>query len=334
MATRMQQRRGTSTQWTSANPVLNIGEIGFETDTNQFKIGDGANHWNDLSYFVDETALSTSLGDYVETDLLGVANGVATLNSSGVLESSQLPDISEITSDTMNDVLVAGSGITKNYDDNGNTITLSVDVSILDEMSQDAIDAALVAGTGLTKNYDDNANTITLAVDTTVVATKAELAEVAQDSINDALIAGTGITKSYDDNGNTITVSINSNVVTTLTDTQTLTNKVLTSPVINLSLNAQTGTSYTLVLLDNGKVVTFDNADPITVSVPVNDSVAYPIGSQINLAQIGAGQVTVQGGIDVTVNGTPGLSFRGQYSLATLIKVDTNSWILAGDLSE
>jgi len=96
VATRMQQRRGTSTQWQTANPILNEAEIGFEIDTNQFKIGDGTNHWNDLSYFVDETALSTSLGDYVETDLLGVANGVATLNSSGVLESSQLPDISDI----------------------------------------------------------------------------------------------------------------------------------------------------------------------------------------------------------------------------------------------
>jgi hypothetical protein len=53
MATRMQQRRGTASQWTSANPVLNAGEMGWESDTNKFKIGDGTNHWNDLDYFAD-----------------------------------------------------------------------------------------------------------------------------------------------------------------------------------------------------------------------------------------------------------------------------------------
>lgn len=53
MATRMQQRRGTAAQWTSANPVLNAAEMGWESDTNKFKIGDGVNHWADLDYFID-----------------------------------------------------------------------------------------------------------------------------------------------------------------------------------------------------------------------------------------------------------------------------------------
>ncbi len=53
MATRMQQRRGTAAQWTAANPTLAAGEIGFETDTNKFKVGDGTNTWSNLTYFVD-----------------------------------------------------------------------------------------------------------------------------------------------------------------------------------------------------------------------------------------------------------------------------------------
>ena len=57
MATRMQQRRGTAAQWISTNsgngPTLNAGEIGFESDTNKFKIGDGINHWIALDYFID-----------------------------------------------------------------------------------------------------------------------------------------------------------------------------------------------------------------------------------------------------------------------------------------
>jgi len=90
MATRMQQRRGTGTQWTTANPVLAAGEIGFETDTNQFKMGDGVNVWSSLTYFIDTTALSTSLGDYVPLASAGAANGVATLDASGFVPAAQL----------------------------------------------------------------------------------------------------------------------------------------------------------------------------------------------------------------------------------------------------
>jgi len=56
MATRMQQRRGTAAQWTGANPILNAGEMGWESDTNKFKIGDGTNHWADLDYFIDQSS--------------------------------------------------------------------------------------------------------------------------------------------------------------------------------------------------------------------------------------------------------------------------------------
>jgi hypothetical protein len=140
------------------------------------------------------------------------------------------------------------------------------------------------------------------------------------------------------------------------TDTQTLTNKTLTSPTlttptiasftnaththtsdastggaIGVAVNAQTGTTYTTVLLDNNKVVTLDNASAIALTVPLNASVAYPTGAQIHLYNKGAGQVTVAGDAGVTVNASSGLKLRAQYSVATLIKLDTNTWVLIGD---
>lgn len=99
------------------------------------------------------------------------------------------------------------------------------------------------------------------------------------------------------------------------------------------ALNAQTGTSYTLVLADHTKLITLSNASAITLTVPPNSSVAFAIGSVIDLAQIGAGQVTVAQGSGVTVNATPGLKFRAQYAGATLRKIGTDSWLLFGDLS-
>jgi hypothetical protein len=81
MATRMQQRKGTAAQWTAADPVLNAGEIGWESDTNKFKIGDGTNHWDDLTYFLDATDMGGSFSDYVPLTQKNAANGVAQLNA-------------------------------------------------------------------------------------------------------------------------------------------------------------------------------------------------------------------------------------------------------------
>jgi hypothetical protein len=124
----------------------------------------------------------------------------------------------------------------------------------------------------------------------------------------------------------------------TLTNTATLTNKTLTSPVINLSFNTQTLVTpilgYALVLSDNGKMIEVDNAETRTIIVPKNSAVAFPIGAQINISQVNDGQVTVSPvDGDVTINGTPGLKLRTKWSSATLIKRGTNSWILVGDLS-
>ena len=87
MATRMQQRRGTAAQWVSSNagdgPILNAGEIGWESDTNKFKIGDGVSYWDDLTYFVDATdVVAAALGAYLQDSDVGAISGVAGLDAS------------------------------------------------------------------------------------------------------------------------------------------------------------------------------------------------------------------------------------------------------------
>jgi hypothetical protein len=125
----------------------------------------------------------------------------------------------------------------------------------------------------------------------------------------------------------------------TLTGSETLTNKTLTAPVINLSLNAQTGTTYTFVLADNGKLVTASNAATQTYSIPTNASVAFPVGTQINIVQLGAGQVTINavtpGTTTITSTaGTPAApKLRAQYSTATCVKTATDTWLVVGDIS-
>lgn len=188
-----------------------------------------------------------------------------------------------------------------------------------------------------------------------------------------SIVAGTGLT------GGTITstgtIAIDTATTADLTTAQTLTNKTLTTPTLTLStstnsaegriawdstndkiiigdgsstkefasstlaFNAQTGTTYTFVLADKDKLVTASNASAQTYSIPTNASVAYPIGTQINIIQIGAGQVT----INAVTSGTTTISstgatatapkLRAQYSSATCIKAATDLWYVVGDIA-
>lgn len=108
----------------------------------------------------------------------------------------------------------------------------------------------------------------------------------------------------------------------------------------NLTVNTQTGTTYTLVVADAQKLVTLSNAGAITLTVASNATQALPVGTQITIAQFGAGQVTVVGASSpnpVTIRSTGATStspkLRAQYSTATLIQTSTDNWLVVGDIS-
>jgi len=99
----------------------------------------------------------------------------------------------------------------------------------------------------------------------------------------------------------------------------------------NVITNAQAA-SYTLVLADKDKLVEISNASANTLTVPLNSSVAFPIGTQITILQTGAGATTIAATGGVTINATPGLILRAQWSSVTLIKRAENTWVALGDL--
>lgn len=97
--------------------------------------------------------------------------------------------------------------------------------------------------------------------------------------------------------------------------------------------NAQTGTTYTLALTDVAKVVTLNNASAITLTVPLNSSVAFPVGTQILLYQAGAGNVTIAGAVGVTVRSDGSkLKLNAQYAVGGLLKLATDEWVAFGNL--
>ena len=123
------------------------------------------------------------------------------------------------------------------------------------------------------------------------------------------------------------------------TDTQTLTNKTidynsntitnLPSVNTNFVINAQTNTTYTLIASDASKLVTLSNSSAITLTIP---SAVFTAGQQINIQQLGAGQVTVVGDGTSTFTGT-GTKLRVQYSAATIVCTGTNTFTLIGDIA-
>jgi hypothetical protein len=97
-----------------------------------------------------------------------------------------------------------------------------------------------------------------------------------------------------------------------------------------LTINTQSGTTYTLVATDaDSKMVQFTSSSSITVTVPAS---TFTAGQQINLTRYGTGSVTVQGAAGITVNATPSLILRAQYSAATLVCIDASTFVLYGDL--
>lgn len=122
------------------------------------------------------------------------------------------------------------------------------------------------------------------------------------------------------------------------TDTQVLTHKDLTSSTNTFpstlgntfTVNAQTGTTYTLAIGDVNNLVTASNTGAITVTIPAS---VFTVGQSVNVVQLGAGQVSFAAGSGATVYSTPGLKLRAQYSIATVACIATNTFLLVGDLT-
>lgn len=146
-----------------------------------------------------------------------------------------------------------------------------------------------------------------------------------------AVTAGTGLTGGG--TSGSVSLAIDSTVAT-LTGSQTLTNKTLTAPVITQTINAQTGTTYTLVSGDKNALVQLNNASAITLTLPPS---VFSVGESVDVYQRGAGQVTFAQGSGVTIRSTGATAtapkLRAQYSAATVVCIGVSEFLVLGDLA-
>jgi hypothetical protein len=220
-----------------SSDLLGVGEIGFETDTNSFKVGDGVNSWGILEYFTNESGLAASLEDYINVDQLGVPNGVPTLDANGFVPASQLDidvtadinaafaalvDTAPGTLDTLNE-LAAAIGDDANFITTINTSITDGDAATLasantyaDTAESDAIASANsytggreTAITTAYQAYADQAEADAISAAASDATTKANTAETNAENYTDNLI-GDGTVDGT--TGNTVTDRIASAV--------------------------------------------------------------------------------------------------------------------------
>lgn len=205
MATRMQQRRGTAAEWTAADPVLAAGEIGYETDTNQFKIGDGTTAWSSLNYFKTIEGLDGS-GLATEAEL---AAAIAQLEL----------DVEEARSTAITNAIAAEATDRNTAISNAISVEGARSDGYADQAEADAIAAAATQSatdisthSAVTTNVHGIADTSVLATqnDVSTAQTAAELH--ADDLVGDAAIDGTP--------GNTVVDRIDTEIGTHNSTTQ------------------------------------------------------------------------------------------------------------------
>lgn len=155
-----------------------------------------------------------------------------------------------------------------------------------------------------------------------------------------SVVAGTGLT------GGTITstgtIAIDTTVTVDVSSAQTLTNKTLTTPTITqgTSTPSFSTNAYTLVAGDAGKALLASNSSTAgTINVPTNASVAFAIGTQITIINVGSGLITAtasnSGTTTILSTGATAASpkCRAQYSAMTLLKTATDTWYAFGDIA-
>lgn len=240
--------------------------------------------------------------------------------------------VSKLT--TKGDLLVTTGSALNRLAVGTNDYALLADSSATNGVAWKQVPAAGLASDSVTtaKILNANVTAAKLATDSVetakIVDANVTAAKLATDSVTTIKIVDSNVTAAKLATDAVTTAKIQDNAVT---QAKLADRTVGSAELDNLTLNAQTGTTYTLVLADAHKLVTLSNASAITLTVPTNASVAFDIGDQVNLLQLGAGQVTVGGaGVTLRSQGSK-LKLNGQYATATLVKIGTDEWVLLGN---
>ena len=296
-------RRGTTAEWTAADPTLANGEWGLDTTTSEYYIGNGSTAWTSLTAAsLPSTAISTTVVDAVGDIFIGTADNTAGRLAVGTNDYVLTADSS-----------VSNVGLAWKVTGTPALITASANNSTNETTYPTFVDGATGAqgietDTGLT--YNPSTGTLTSTIFAGAATTAGTVTTATQSAITSVGTLGS------------------------LAVTGAVTAGSLVAP---LAINTPTA-SYTLVAADAGKLIEMNVGSTNTLTVPTHsgdgNSVAFATGTQIVVVQLGAGVTTIAGASGVGLNSKDDNKvIDGQYAAVTLIKKGTNDWWLFGALT-
>ncbi len=266
MSVRIQMRRGTTSEWNTADPILNEGEIGYNSTLTSFKIGDGESLWSELDYYQAAADITPSEIGAIASTEKNAADGVAILDAnknvvtalSVVFEGATANDF-----ETLLTVTEPASDITLSLPNSTDTL--------VGRATTDTLTNKSISGSTNTISNIGNASLTNSAI--TINGSSVSLG--GSISIGDitAVTAGTGL--SGGGSSGDVTLSIDTSVTADLTTAQTLTNKTLTSPSIGTSL-VTASTSFDLLnatatTINFGGAATVISIGAVTGTTTIND---------------------------------------------------------------
>jgi hypothetical protein len=279
VSVRIQMRRGTTSEWNSADPILNEGEIGYNSTLTSFKIGDGESLWSELDYYQAAADITPNEIGAIASTEKDAANGVAALDS---------------TKNVITALSVVFEGATANdfetrltVTEPASDITLSLPNAtdtIVGRATTDTLTNKSISGSTNTLSNIGNASLTNSAI--TINGTSVSLGGSV--SIGDITAITTAVGSGLSGGGSSgdITLAIDTTVTADLTTAQTLTNKTLTSPSVGTSLTTAS-TSFDL-LNTTATTVNFAGAastisiGSVTSTTTVNDDLVVTGNLTVN----------------------------------------------------
>ena len=275
--TKIQVRRGALSTWNAASGALGYGilyqgELGYETDSGRFKIGDGTTSWSSLNYasvlpasFVAGSGISLTSGTNGSTLTISL--------SDPTIQVSDITDFAEGVDDRVSSLLQAGTGVYLSYNDGAGTLTINSSVGLVLEDIQDTIGTNVVGGSGISVSYDDTSGNTTISLNDPTI----QLADITDLSSN----ARTFLSTPSSSNLSTLVTDETGSGALVFANSPTLISPTLgvasATSVNKLTITAPT-TGATLTIAD-GKTLTSSNS--LTFTGTDSSSVAFGSGGTV-----------------------------------------------------
>jgi hypothetical protein len=260
------------------------------------------------------TALTTHDAD--TTNVHGIANTALLATQSYADAQASAAQSAAITA--------SGSALSSHESDTTNVHGIA-DVSLLALKSEVEAVTKTTLGLGNVDNTADASKPVSTAQATAIATAKSEAIADATSQVNALLTGAPAALNTLDE------------LAAALGDDANFAASVTTSlglKVDSLTPITQKTSSYTLsALTERDDLIEMGSSSALTLTIPADSAVNFPIGTSLDILQTSTGQVTIAGAGGVTVNATPGLKLRTQWSSATLFKRAANTWIVMGDLT-